>query len=315
MMADGIAESRENGTMATDVEGEVRYDEEYVPAARGARLFARRWLPAAGTPVAVAVLAHGLGEHSGFYGPVTRYLLGRGLAVYTHDHRGFGRSGGRRGHVTRYTDYVEDLRATVERARMEQPGVPVVLIGHSMGGTIALLFSQRYPDLITHAIYSAPALILRRHVPRLQRMMARVMSRLMPTYTNKGVIDPTVLTRDPAMQQEVRADRWRHAYVTARLFMEMFVRGPRDVLAHLDQLRVPFLIIHGAADPLVSPAASRRVYHGAAAPSKAIRIYPGVLHEPFRDVDRERVFADAGAWLEEQGVLRRAATAGVPERS
>jgi acylglycerol lipase len=75
-------------------------------------------------------------------------------------------------------------------------------------------------------------------------------------------------------------------------------------------LRVPFLVIHGAADPIVSPASARRVFQDAAASSKTIRIYEGMLHEPFRDVGRDQVFADIGAWLEEQGVLRRGAAGG-----
>jgi alpha-beta hydrolase superfamily lysophospholipase len=289
--------------MATDLDPGERYCEEYVPTARGGHLFTRQWLPALAPPQAVAVLAHGLGEHSGFYLPVTRFLLSRGVAVYAHDHRGFGQSDGRRGHIERYEHYVEDLRSLVDRAHAEHPGLPLVLVGHSMGGTIALLFSQRYPDRITRAIYSAPALVLRRRIPLLQRALAPGMSRLWPTYTNTGTINPEVLTRDPAMQQEVRGDRWRHARVSARLFTELFVRGPRDVLAHLDRLRVPFLIIHGTADPLVSPAGSQRVYQGASAPGRVIRLYPGLLHEVLREVEREQVFADIAAWLEAQGIL------------
>lgn len=286
------------------------YVEEYAPTASGERIFARRWLPAADTPVAVAVLSHGLGEHSGFYLPITRFLLARGMAVYAHDHRGFGRSDGRRGHIERYEYYIEDLRAMVDRARAEYPGAPVVLLGHSMGGTIALLFAQRYPDRVTHAIYSAPALILRQRVPPLRRALAYGMSRIRPTYTSTGVGDPTLLTRDPTMQQEVRADRWRHTHITARLFMELFVRAPRDVLAHLDYLRTPFLIIHGTADGLVAPAGSRRVYYWSPAPGKAIRIYRGLRHETLREVEREQVFADIGAWLDGQGVLQIADRSG-----
>jgi alpha-beta hydrolase superfamily lysophospholipase len=290
--------------LSTGADAGTRYREEYVPTASGERLFSRRWLPAVDQPQGVAVIVHGLGEHSGFYLPVTNFLIRRGIVVYAHDHRGFGQSDGRRGHIGRYEHYVEDLRGLVERAHKELPGLPLVLIGHSMGGTIALLFSQRYPETISCAVYSAPALILRRRIPLAQRTLAIGMSRFRPTYTSTGAIDPTVLTRDPAMQQEVRIDRWRHASISARLYTELFTRGPRDVLAHLDRLRVPFLILHGLADPLVSPDGSQQVYEGAPVRDKAIRLYPGLLHEAFREVEREQVFADVAAWLETQGVLK-----------
>ena len=172
-----------------------------------------------------------------------------------------------------------------------------------MGGTIALLFSQRYPEQISCAVYSAPALILRRHISVRQRALATAMSRISPTYTSKGKIDPTVLTHDLAMQEEVRVDQLRHAQVSARLYTEMFVRGPRDVLAHLDRLRAPFLILHGLEDPLVSPVGSQRVYDGASIPARAIRVYPGLLHEVFREVERDQVFADVAGWLEGRGAL------------
>jgi alpha-beta hydrolase superfamily lysophospholipase len=302
-------DEREESTVSTAQETDVRYDEEYVQAATGERIFARRWLPAGQRPTAVAVIAHGLGEHSGFYLPVTRYLLGRGLAVYAYDQRGFGRSEGRRGHVMRYEQYIEDLRAMVARARAEQPELPMVLLGHSMGGTIAVLFAERYPRTVTHVILSAPALILRRRVSPRERVLAITMSRLKPTYTRTGKSDPTLLTRDPAMQQEVLADRWRHQHITARLFMELFVRAPREALAHLHRLRMPLLIIHGADDPLVSPASSQRIYRGAASSSKRLRIYRGLRHETLRELERAQIFADVGDWLGEQGLLRGAAHA------
>jgi alpha-beta hydrolase superfamily lysophospholipase len=296
-------EARRGTGLQSDAVAGARYLEEYVPTASGVRLFTRRWLPAQGQGQAIAVVVHGLGEHTEFYLPLIHFLLPKGMAVYAHDHRGFGRSDGRRGHISRYGDYVEDLRGLVERARVEHPDLPLVLIGHSMGGTIALLFSQRYPEQITYAIYSAPSLILRRHIAWHQRVLGRAMSRIWPTYTSTGTIDPTVLTHDLALQEEVRVDQWRHAHVTARLYTELFVRGPREVLTHLDRLRVPFLILHGLADPLVSPIGSQRVYDGASVPVRAMKLYPGLLHEPFREVERAHVFADVAAWLQDQGVL------------
>ena len=262
----------------------------------------QRWRPASAATRAVLVLSHGLGEHAGPYGPFVEHFVPRGAAVYAHDHRGFGRSEGRRGHVPRYERYVEDLLPLVRRARAENPDPPLVLVGHSMGGTIALLFTLRHPELLNAAVYSAPALIIAARVPPMQRALVPVLSRLYPTYTNKGISNPALLTRDPELQQQTARDPLRHTHVTARLFDEMFVRAPREALARAGELRVPFLILHGTDDPLVRPTGSQRVYDSASVPGRAIKTYPGLRHELFREVERAEVFADVAAWLATRGI-------------
>jgi len=99
----------------------------YVWTADGERIYVQRWQPRDGAR-AVMVLSHGLAEHAGSYLPFVEHFVGRGVAVYAHDHRGFGRSEGRRGHVPHYTRYVDDLVPLVQRARAENPGVPLVLV-------------------------------------------------------------------------------------------------------------------------------------------------------------------------------------------
>jgi len=257
---------------------DITHDTEYVAAPGDAspreKIFVQRWRPAHTAARAALVLSHGLGEHAGPYQPFVEYFAPRGAAIYAHDHRGFGRSEGRRGHVPRYERYVEDLLPLVRRARAENPGLPLVLVGHSMGGTIALLFALRHPDLLSAAVFSAPALIIGLRVSPVQQAMLRALSRLYPTYTRTGVSNPAALTRDPALQQQTARDTLRHTHTTARLLSEMFDRAPREVLAHVGELRVPFIILHGTDDPLVRVEASQRVYDGAPAPGRAIKSTP-----------------------------------------
>lgn len=277
------------------------HDAEYVRADDGERLYVQRWRPSGGEPRAVFVISHGLAEHSDCYLPFVEYFAARGAAIYAHDHRGFGRSGGRRGHVSHYERYVEDLRALVQRARGENPGLPVVLVGHSMGGTIALLFALRHAS-VDIAIFSAPALIVGLPIPAWKRALGLTMSRLYPTYTDTAVLRAELLTRDLEIQQATREDTLRHGSRTARLFTEMFVRGPRDVYARASALRIPYLVLHGSEDPLVPVEASQRLYDTATAPPREIRIYPGLRHELFREVERAQVFADVAAWLDGQRI-------------
>ena len=92
------------------------------------------------------VIAHGVGEHSGRYGNVIERVIPKGISVWVPDHRGHGQSGGKRGHVLNFVQYLTDLRLSVDLARKNLPErMPCFLLGHSMGGLIALYFAQRYP--------------------------------------------------------------------------------------------------------------------------------------------------------------------------
>ncbi len=281
----------------------IAHETDYARAPDGERIFVQRWRPARGPINAVLVVSHGLGEHTDAYQPFVEHFAARGAAVYAHDHRGFGRSEGRRGHVPRYQRYVDDLLPLVRRARGENVGRPLVLVGHSMGGTIALLFTLRYPRLLDAAVYSAPALMVSAAIAPWKRALGRAMSRVYPTYTDTGVSDPTLLTRDPALQQVTREDTVRHTHVTARLYVEMFGRAPAEVFSRAGELRVPFLLLHGTEDPLVPVEASQRLHDLAvAAPVRDLRLYPGLRHEPFRELEREEVFGDIVAWLARRGI-------------
>ncbi|MGH7750036.1 MAG: alpha/beta fold hydrolase, partial [Candidatus Dormibacteria bacterium] len=136
-------------------------------------IFWQAWLPA--DPRAVVVIAHGAGEHSGRYAHVARRLVDAGYAVYALDHRGHGRSQGRRAVVDRMDRVVADVRTLVSLAGSQQPGRPVFLLGHSMGGTIAIAFAARHQDELAGLALSGPVAVLEAASPAL-RIAARVLS-------------------------------------------------------------------------------------------------------------------------------------------
>ena len=88
------------------------------------------------------VIAHGLGEHSGRYGTLIDRMHSKGISAWLPDHRGHGQSEGRRGHVLNFTQYLLDLRLSIELARDNLPdNMRCFLLGHSMGGLIAIYFA------------------------------------------------------------------------------------------------------------------------------------------------------------------------------
>src|SRR3954454_16762750 len=124
---------------------------------RARKLVYAAWTPGV-EPRAVVVLVHGYGEHMGRYTSVIEALLGRGYAVYTLDHRGHGGSDGLRAHVEHFDYFVDDLDLLVRKAHEAYPRHPLVMIGHSMGGLIAVRYALRHQKRLNALVVTGPAL-------------------------------------------------------------------------------------------------------------------------------------------------------------
>src|SRR5215212_6934337 len=129
--------------------------ESVIQGARG-RVVVHEWRDA--DPRFVVLLSHGYGEHAGRYDHVARRLVEEGAAVYAPDHLGHGKSEGERAHVDDGEDFSADLHRVAERARAAHPGLPVVLVGHSMGGLIAARYAQKHPGELAALVLSGPAI-------------------------------------------------------------------------------------------------------------------------------------------------------------
>ena len=164
------------------------------------------WLPA--SPSGVLLLCHGLGEHAGRYGNVVDAVVPDGWAVYGLDQRGHGLSGGRRAHVDRYADLLADFDVFRRAVVARHPDVPVVLLGHSMGGQIALAYALDHQADLAGLVLSAPALagdVVPKPVVPLLRALGRVAPRLRP-----AGIDVTKISKDPAVVAAYQADPLVH---------------------------------------------------------------------------------------------------------
>ncbi len=256
----------------------------------------RRWRPAGGTgepPVrAAVVIVHGIGEHSGRYDHVGRFLAGRGYDVLAFDSRGHGQSGGPRGHVERFTELLDDVEDHVIERR--QLGLPVVLFGHSLGGLISATYvveGRPPPDLL---VLSSPA--LGADVPRWHRLAAPVLSRLWPRVFVKGNIDERLLSRDPAVQRAYRDDPLRVGGSTARLGQEVFTTMA-STSAELARITMPTYVFHGDEDRLVPSSASRPL---SGRPNVTYRLWPGLRHECLNEPEQREVLAELDTWLTSQ---------------
>ncbi|MEM9562980.1 MAG: lysophospholipase [Actinomycetota bacterium] len=250
----------------------------------------RRW--AVDDPAAAILLVHGIGEHSGRYQHVGRFFADRVFDVAAFDNRGFGRSGGARGHVERFRFFLDDIEERLAERRLL--GVPVVLFGHSLGGLMAadyLVGDRPQPDL---AVLSSPALAA--DVPRWQRMAAPVLGRVRPTMFFPSEIEGGGLSRDPEVQRAYAEDPLLVAGATARLGLSVF-RAMERVNERMTRLRVPTYVLHGGDDPVVPPSASEPL---ADLDGVTRRLWPGLLHECLNEPEQDEVMGEIEAWLRGQ---------------
>src|SRR5690606_1998972 len=172
----GRRRRHERVALKQDVEHERA--EGRLQGAGGVELFWQGWLPS-GEPRGIVLLCHGLGEHSGRYGNVVGALVPDGWAVYGVDHRGHGRSGGRRAHLRRDADWLADFDAFRRVVVARHPGLRVFLLGHSMGGQIALAYALDHQDELAGLVLSAPALA-NSTVPRAAVRVLRAVAKVVP---------------------------------------------------------------------------------------------------------------------------------------
>ena len=246
------------------------------------------------------VIAHGLGEHSGRYGNVVNQLHPANYSMWIPDHRGHGQSGGRKGHVLNFEQYLLDLRMLVEMAREDlPPGRKVFLLGHSMGGLIALYFALKNAELIDGVIASSPALGVAVEVPAVKNILGKVMSFLWPGLLLGNELDATKISRDESVVKAYQNDPLVHDRVSARWFTE-FMSAMAEVNGQASRMQIPVLMQVAGDDQLVNADSSRRFFESLTVEDKTLHVYDDLYHEVYNELEdqRRKVLQDLESWLE-----------------
>ncbi|WP_419947320.1 alpha/beta hydrolase [Candidatus Poriferisodalis sp.] len=237
-----------------------------------------RWAPD-GPPRCVVVVVHGYAEYAARYGHLAERLMADGAVIYGPDHMGHGHSDGERALITDFEHVVDDLRTLVDIALAEHPGLPVVMIGHSMGGLLTSRFAQENPGDVA-GIVLLGAVIGDWNWAR----EALAQPELPPATT-----DFSGMSRDEATVEAYSTDPliYRGRYKRPLLEAEMVALDLFS--ANVDLLTMPVLFCHGTDDPFVDYRTSLEAVQSMPSDDKTIRLYEGARHELVNETNRDEI--------------------------
>lgn len=253
------------------------------------------WTPDA-PPRAVVILAHGFGEHARRYDHVAQRLGQAGLVTYALDHRGHGRSGGKRVMVRDVSEFTGDFDTLVGIASRENPGLTRIVLGHSMGGAIVFAYGVERPDNYDLMVLSAPAVAAQDMVPRVVALAAKVLGVLTPGLPVEA-LDFNAISRDPEVVNAYNTDPLvYHGKVPAGLGRALLQVG-ETMPQRAPALTTPLLVVHGTGDALVPIEGSRRLVDCVGSPDVELKEYAGLFHEVFNEPEQNQVLDDVVSWL------------------
>ena len=283
---------------ATRLMPDHHYSELRLLSADGTPLFAREWRPA-GPAKAWVTLSHGTSEHSGRYAHVAKAFDDAGVGLVMADLRGSGQSPGKRGHIERFSQYCDDVKAAIRHTQSHQPAVHF-LGGHSLGGLIAACIATENPEGIDGVFLSCAAFQLGFAPAPWKLALSRVLATLRPSLPISNEIDVAQLSRDASVGESQQRDPYNHGKVTPSMFLA-FIQAQQQVMQDAPNIELPMLVMHGGADAISACEGSERFFAKLRTDNKALKIYDGMYHEIFNELGKEQVFSDVLDWMAKVG--------------
>jgi alpha-beta hydrolase superfamily lysophospholipase len=247
-----------------------------------------------GAPTGLALVVHGVAEHAGRYRHVAEVLLGLGLRVVAPDHRGHGRSGGKRLLARDLAEFTADLE-TLRRLELVE-GRPTYLLGHSMGGEIALDYALNHQDVLAALVLSAPAVLPGDDINPVLMKVAKVLGKVAPGLPGQKLSSASI-SRDPAVVKAYDEDPLNYRGALSAGIGGAMLRTMDTFPSRLPSLKLPLLVLSGTEDKLVNPEGARLVERLAGSTDKTLKMYDGLYHEVFNEPEKELVLGDLRDWL------------------
>ncbi|XP_025106201.1 monoglyceride lipase-like isoform X3 [Pomacea canaliculata] len=245
----------------------------------GKKIFCRYWCEDLNKPRALVFISHGAAEHCLYYSPLALQLKNAGCYVFAHDHVGHGQSEGDRVHVNDIHEYVDDVFYHLDMVSERFPDIPKFIIGHSMGGAIAIIALIERPDFVNGMVLISPAVTTDPGtISPLKMFLAYQIARLVPQMA-LAWMDPWFITRNTILVQKYLDDPLvYHGGLKAR-WGASFLKWLQWIESNMSRIVCPLLVMHGTADRLTTPEGSKKLAKYAESKDKTLKIYEGYYHQ------------------------------------
>lgn len=260
----------------------------------GLEIFGQKWENETNAPKAIICLVHGFGEHSSRYEHVAQFLTDNQYAVIAYDHRGHGRSGGRKGHFVSYDEFINDVENLVKQADINFPNLPKIVYGHSMGGNVVANYAIKRQPKVAGIILSSPFFNTAFQPPAIKIAVGKFMRNLIPTLSLPSGLDVNAISRDKEVVKKYSNDPMVFDIISSKMGIELIEFG-QEAITNAAKLSLPTLVFHGTADQLTSFESTKQFVANA---GKNITFIPyeGLYHECHNEPEKAVVLENILNW-------------------
>ncbi|MCM3670691.1 lysophospholipase [Mesobacillus maritimus] len=262
----------------------------------GAELYYRSFFPK-GQPKGIVLVLHGFGDHSGGMQNICASLVKKHFLVYALDLRGHGRSSGKRGYIQSWKEFRGDLHEFRRFAVTEQPELPLFIVGHSMGGVIALEYVIDHQEGLDGVVAISPGISY--ELTRFERIGVYLLGKIKPDFPITKSGNFPLDSKDPTLREKYNPEGLRHNTATPGLGRGLMEAVSR-IVEEAEEIKTPFLLQYGLDDKITPPAKLRRFYNQVSSEDKMLVEYNNTKHRPFDEVGKDKMLLDLTGWLDQK---------------
>jgi alpha-beta hydrolase superfamily lysophospholipase len=251
------------------------------------------------SPKAVVIIVHGLAEYGERYNYFANALNSNNISVYRFDLRGHGKSGGQKGWVDKYEDYIKDLGEIVSLVKKENENLPVFIFGHSMGGFISAGYGIKYKNEVDGIILSAAALRKPEDVKGIKGIFISLLNKIYPSFKMKNNLGKLV-SRDKKIVEKYEKDPLVLRRISIKLYYEFLIEGIDWLQKKVKVFNYKTLILHGKDDKIINHESSIEFMENISSDDKNLIIYDDLYHEILNEKEKDKVIIDIINWIEER---------------